>query len=187
MKALKRQFPVMNPTASIDDMQRHLRGEPEHFTCLAGWKFFYLDWHLDLYRCHNWERPLCHISEFDGTQRLRDGCTACMIDCYRDDSVMQHAGVAVSDGIGAAADRHLGEAWKHWFSRKNLTSVRAVLEDAPPWRRQVQRSAQRRTSSAPDARRGRRARGRSLPERRDDRAVIAENEGEAVGIEFWRL
>ncbi len=143
VKALKRHFPVMNPTASIDDMQRHLRGEPEHFSCLAGWKFFYLDWHLNLYRCHNWERLLCHISEFDGTQRLRDGCTACMIDCYRDDSVMQHVGVAISDGVAAAAHGRLGEAWRHWFNRKNLTSVKAVLEDAPAWRQQVQRSARR--------------------------------------------
>jgi MoaA/NifB/PqqE/SkfB family radical SAM enzyme len=139
VKALKRDFVVLNPTASIEDMQHHLRGEPEHFGCIAGWKFFYLDWHLDLYRCHNWDRPLCHITEFDGSQRLRDGCTACMIDCYRDNSVMQHIGVAVSDGVGAAARGQLGEAWKHWFNRKNLTSMKAVLEDAPAWRRQIQR------------------------------------------------
>jgi MoaA/NifB/PqqE/SkfB family radical SAM enzyme len=29
VKALNKQFPVLNPVASIDDMQRHLRGEPE--------------------------------------------------------------------------------------------------------------------------------------------------------------
>ncbi|HUB47226.1 MAG TPA: radical SAM protein [Acetobacteraceae bacterium] len=139
VKALKNDFVVINPTASIDDMQRHLRGEPELFSCIAGWKFFYLDWHLDLYRCHNWDRPLCHITDFDGSQRLRDGCTACMIDCYRDNSVMQHIGVAVSDGIAAASRGRIGEAWNHWFDRKNLTSVKAVLEDAPAWRRQIQR------------------------------------------------
>jgi MoaA/NifB/PqqE/SkfB family radical SAM enzyme len=139
VKALKKDFVVLNPTASIDDMQRHLRGEPEKFSCIAGWKFFYLDWHLDLYRCHNWDRPLCHIDDFDGSQRLRDGCTACMIDCYRDDSVMQHVGVAVSDGVAAAARGRVGEAFRHWFDRKNLTSVKAVLENAPAWRRQIQR------------------------------------------------
>jgi hypothetical protein len=96
VKALGKQFPVLNPVASIEDMQRHLRGDPERFGCLAGWKFFYLDWHLQIWRCHNWDRPLCDIREFDGTQRVRDGCTACMIDCYRDDSLMQHVGVAVS-------------------------------------------------------------------------------------------
>ena len=48
VKALSGEFPVLNPVASIEDMQRHLRGEPETFGCLAGWKSFYLDWHLQL-------------------------------------------------------------------------------------------------------------------------------------------
>jgi MoaA/NifB/PqqE/SkfB family radical SAM enzyme len=135
--ALKRNFPVLNPRASIDDMRRHLRGEPERFGCLAGYKFFYLDWHLELYRCHNWDRPMCHISEFDRVPRIRDGCTACMIDCYRDDSVMQHIGIGVSDGVAAVAEGHLRQAVKHWINRRNLTSIGAVLEAAPIWRRLV--------------------------------------------------
>jgi MoaA/NifB/PqqE/SkfB family radical SAM enzyme len=140
VKALKKSFQVLNPTASIDDMQRHLRGEPEKFVCIAGWKFFYLDWHLDLYRCHNWERPLCHVFDFDGSQRVRDGCTACMIDCYRDNSVMQHIGMAVSDGFNAVARGRFGEAGRHWFNRANFASLKAVMEDAPAWRRQIGRS-----------------------------------------------
>lgn len=136
VKALKRDFLVVNPTTSIEDMQRHLRGEPEQFACLGGWKLFYLDWHLNLYRCHNWDKPMCHISEFDGSQRVRDGCTACMIDCYRDSSVMQHIGVAVSDGVQAAAKGKFGQAWKHWFNRRNLASLQAVWEQVS-WLRQL--------------------------------------------------
>jgi MoaA/NifB/PqqE/SkfB family radical SAM enzyme len=135
IKRLRRDFPVQNPVASIEDMQRHLRGEPERFGCLAGWKSFYLDWHLQLWRCHNWDRPLCHITEFDGTQRIRDGCTACMIDCYRDDSVMQHVGVAASDGLQAALRGDFRRAWKHWSDRRNAVSVRAALGTAKTWMR----------------------------------------------------
>jgi MoaA/NifB/PqqE/SkfB family radical SAM enzyme len=135
VKALSEHFPVLNPIASIVDMQRHLRGEPEMFGCLAGWKFFYLDWHLRLWRCHNWDRPLCDIRDFDGTQRVRDGCTACMIDCYRDDSVMQHVGVAVSDGMRAAARGDIREAWSHWVDRRNLVSARAAIGTFTAWLR----------------------------------------------------
>jgi hypothetical protein len=135
VKALGKQFPVLNPVASIEDMQRHLRGEPERFGCLAGWKFFYLDWHLQLWRCHNWDRPLCDIREFDGTRRVRDSCTACMIDCYRDDSVMQHVGVAVSDGMRAAAHGDVREAWNHWVGRRNLVSAGAAIRTATAWLR----------------------------------------------------
>jgi len=135
VKALSREFPVLNPVASIEDMQRHLRGEPEMFGCLAGWKFFYLDWHLQLWRCHNWDRPLCDIRDFDGTQRVRDGCTACMIDCYRDDSVMQHVGMAISDGMRAAARGDFRQAWGHWADRRNVVSAREAIRTARAWTR----------------------------------------------------
>lgn len=128
VKALKSEFHVVNPTASIEDMQRHLCGEPEQFGCLGGWKFFYLDWHLNLYRCHNWNKPMCHITEFDGSQRVRDGCTACMMDCYRDASVMQHIGVSLSDGVQAAMQGQFKHAFNHWFNHNNLVSLKAVLE-----------------------------------------------------------
>jgi len=133
VKALGAEFPVLNPVASIEDMQRHLRGEPEMFGCLAGWKSFYLDWHLQLWRCHNWDRPLCDIRDFDGTQRVRDGCTACMIDCYRDDSVMQHVGVAMSDGLRAATRGDFRQAWEHWIDLRNLVSGRAAIRTARTW------------------------------------------------------
>jgi len=43
-----------------------------------------------------------------------------MIDCYRDDSVMQHVGVAVSDGMRAVAQGEVRQAWSHWVDRRNL-------------------------------------------------------------------
>ena len=66
---------------------------------------------------------------------MRDGCTACMIDCYRDDSVLQYVGVAVSDGMRAAAQGDVGEAWNHWDDRRNLVSARAAIRTATAWLR----------------------------------------------------
>ena len=71
VKVLSREFAALNPVAPIEHTQRHLRGEPEMFACLAGWKFFYLDWHLQLWRCHNWDRPLCDIRDFRNSARAR--------------------------------------------------------------------------------------------------------------------
>jgi MoaA/NifB/PqqE/SkfB family radical SAM enzyme len=130
VKALKQEFHVVNPTASIEDMQRHLKGEPEKFGCLGGWKFFYLDWELNLFRCHNWAKPLCHVTEFDGSQRIRDNCTACMMDCYRDSSVMQHIAVSVSDGLKSLQAGNVNQAFRDWFNDKNLLSLKSVIEEA---------------------------------------------------------
>jgi len=122
-------YPVVNPTESLNEMQRHLRKEPEKFGCLGGHKYFYLDWNLNLYRCHFWETPMCSIYEFDQSKLIRDGCTRCMIDCYRDPSVLQFVAISASDAYQNLKKGKLLSAARNIFDRRNLTSLRAVWED----------------------------------------------------------
>jgi MoaA/NifB/PqqE/SkfB family radical SAM enzyme len=121
-------YAVVNPRESLTEMQRHLRGEPERFGCLGGHKYFYLDWNLDLYRCHAWDKPMCKIYDFDQSKLIRDGCTQCMIDCYRDPSVMQFAAISLSDAYQNLKKGNLRAAAGNVFDRRNLTSLRAVWE-----------------------------------------------------------
>ncbi len=131
IKGMKRRsrFPVVNPHESLTEMQRHLRGEQERFGCLAGLKYFYLDWKLNLYRCHNWETPMCHIRDWDASKLIRDGCTRCMIDCYRDPSVLQYVAVSAHDAWQNVKRGRLTDAAKNVFDRRNLISLKAVWED----------------------------------------------------------
>lgn len=129
-------YPVVNPTESLTEMQRHLRGDKEKFGCLGGHKYFYLDWNLNLYRCHYWETPMCSIYEFDQTKLIRDGCTRCMIDCYRDPSVLQFVAISASDAWNNLKRGKLGAAAKNVLDSRNLTSLRAVWEDRK-WIRKV--------------------------------------------------
>jgi MoaA/NifB/PqqE/SkfB family radical SAM enzyme len=122
-------FPVVNPSESLREMQRHLRGEPEKFGCLGGHKYFYLDWNLNLYRCHFWETPMCSIYEFDSSKLIRDGCTRCMIDCYRDPSVLQFVAISASDAYANLKKGKLLAAARNIFDRRNLTSLQAVWSD----------------------------------------------------------
>jgi MoaA/NifB/PqqE/SkfB family radical SAM enzyme len=122
-------FPVINPTESLSEMQRHLRGEKEKFGCLGGHKYFYLDWHLDLYRCHFWEKPMCKVWEWDDSKLIRDGCTRCMIDCYRDPSVLQFVAISASDAFNNLKKGKIVSAAKNIFDSRNLTSIKAVWED----------------------------------------------------------
>jgi MoaA/NifB/PqqE/SkfB family radical SAM enzyme len=125
----KSGFPVVNPTESLTEMQRHLRHEPEKFGCLGGHKYFYLDWRLNLYRCHFWETPMCNIYDFDSSKLIRDGCRRCMIDCYRDPSVLQSVAVNASDAWHALRRGRLLKAAGHVFDSRNLTALKAVWED----------------------------------------------------------
>ncbi len=131
IKKMKRGsgYPVVNPTESLDEMQRHLRGEKEKFGCLGGHKYFYLDWHLNLYRCHAWETPMCNVYDWDDSKLIRDGCTKCMIDCYRDPSVLQFVAISASDAWQAAKKGKFLTAAKHVLDGRNLTSIKAVWED----------------------------------------------------------
>ncbi len=122
-------FPVVNPAESLDEMQRHLRGEKEKFGCLGGHKYFYLDWKLDLYRCHFWETPMCKVWEWDDSELIRDGCTRCMIDCYRDPSVLQFVAISASDAFNNLKKGKILSAAKNIFDSRNLTSIKAVWED----------------------------------------------------------
>jgi MoaA/NifB/PqqE/SkfB family radical SAM enzyme len=131
IKEMKRNsgFPVVNPTESLSEMQRHLRKEKEKFGCLGGHKYFYLDWNLNLYRCHFWEKPMCSIYEFDESKLIRDGCTRCMIDCYRDPSILQHVAINASDAWQNIKKGRLIEAAKKVCDPRNVTSLKAVWED----------------------------------------------------------
>ena len=131
IKIMKRNsgYPVINPNESLTEMQRHLRKEPEKFGCLGGHKYFYLDWNLNLYRCHYWEAPMCSIYDFDQSKLIRDGCTRCMIDCYRDPSVLQFVAISASDAFNNLKRGRVLAAAKNILDRRNLTSLKAVWED----------------------------------------------------------
>ncbi len=128
---LKKRMQVLNPKLSLQEMQRFVRKEEQRYPCLAGYRFFFLDWNLQLWRCHHWEEPMCSVFDFDQSKLIRDGCTRCMINCYRDSSLMQHVAVSVHDSYQALRKGKLGEAAKALGRRANVDSLRAVMEELP--------------------------------------------------------
>lgn len=127
IKSLKKRFNVLNPTAGIEDIQRHVRGEKERFACVGGHKYFYLDWNLTIWRCEAWSKPMGSVFDLDRMPDCRDHCTACMMSCYRDTSVLMHAGVAIEDAMNAAAGGRLGEVARVLSRRSVALSLKSVL------------------------------------------------------------
>ena len=126
---LRRTFPVNNPEASVADMKRHLLKKPEHFACYAGYKSFYMDWNFNIWRCDAWQKPMCSVWDFEKTPLIRDGCTACIADCYRDSSVMLHFAVSLGDAMDRVREGKWLAALKLIADGRNLESLRAVLEN----------------------------------------------------------
>jgi MoaA/NifB/PqqE/SkfB family radical SAM enzyme len=147
IKSLKKRFRVQNPTAMLDDIQRHVRGEEEQFACVGGYKYFYLDWNLNIWRCEAWSKPLGSVFELDQIPDCRDRCTACMISCYRNASVLMHVGVAVEDAGSALLAGRMGEATRLLFRPTVARSLGAVLEQG----RHIFKLASRRRPAPPRA------------------------------------
>ncbi len=127
IKTLKKRFRVLNPTLGLEDIQHHVRGEKERFACLGGHKYFYVDWNLNIWRCEAWSKPMGSVFDLDHLPDCRDHCTACMMSCYRDTSVLMHAGTAVEDATDALAGGHIGEAARLLFRRSVALSLKSVL------------------------------------------------------------
>ena len=127
---LRSVFPVNNPRASLADMKRHLRGETERFVCYGGYKSFYMDWNYDMWRCDAWDKRMCPVWEFADASLIRDGCTACIADCYRDSSVMLHFAVSLGDSIDLAGEGRMLAALKALWDTRNASSLGAVAGNA---------------------------------------------------------
>jgi MoaA/NifB/PqqE/SkfB family radical SAM enzyme len=127
---MKRRFPVLNPAASVRDIQRHVRGHRERFACVGGFKYFYMDWNYEIWRCEAWRAPLGSAFDFDSLPDTRERCTACIMSCYRDTSTLMHAGVAAADAGGALARFKPLEAARAVLNRTVAESLGATISEA---------------------------------------------------------
>jgi hypothetical protein len=111
-------------------MGRHLRGEPERIPCYGGYKYFYMDWKYDLFRCESWDGRMCSVWDFATAPLVRDGCTACMTDCYRDTSVMLHFAVSLGDAAQALRRGAVRQALASVLTREAAASLGSILAHA---------------------------------------------------------
>ena len=108
----------------------HRGAKPERFVCYGGYKSFYMDWNYDMWRCDAWDKKLCAVWDFAKTPLVRDGCTECIADCYRDSSVMLHFAVSIGDTIDSLREGRVSDAFKSLADTRNLSSIGAIAQNA---------------------------------------------------------
>jgi len=128
--SLKNRSPliILNPRLALEDARRQLQGRPGRFPCLAGYKYFYADWNLEVYRCHFLPDTLGPMEDIDRFPPIRDGCKACNIDCYRDPSVYQFAAVSLADALTAWRQGKFLLGLKFLLHPYNFLSLASLLE-----------------------------------------------------------
>ncbi|MDO9706867.1 radical SAM protein [Paracraurococcus lichenis] len=126
-EAARAIIPVHNPRAGIADMRRRLSGQGERFVCHAGYKYFYMDWNYDVWRCEDWAEPMSSVWDFTPDRMVRDGCQACTTDCYRDASIMLHFPVAIGDAFASLKQGRPAAAFRALADRRVAGSIGAVM------------------------------------------------------------
>lgn len=126
---------MLNPRASLAEVARYVRGERQAVPCIGGYKYFYLDWNLDIWRCEAWNEPLGSVFDLDRIPDQREVCNACMMACYRNASTLMHAAVAATDAAQALAAGQIGAAVASLFRRSVAQSIWALIEQMPKMRR----------------------------------------------------
>lgn len=144
MARVKKRFPVFNPTTSLAEIARFVRGEAQSIPCIGGFKYFYIDWNLDIWRCEAWDKPLGSVFDLDRFPDQREPCNACMMACYRNASILMHAGVAITDGMESLAQGDVGAAIRTVFRASVMQSLSALAEQAHLIRRVGRRRPRRR-------------------------------------------
>jgi MoaA/NifB/PqqE/SkfB family radical SAM enzyme len=130
IKELKATSPlvILNPRLALTDLQRQLENRPGRFPCLAGFKYFFADWHLQVYRCHYLSGTMGPLEEIHRLTPIRDNCSACTIDCYRDPSVYQYLAVSVADSLAALRQGKWVRGLATMLHPYNALSLAALLE-----------------------------------------------------------
>jgi MoaA/NifB/PqqE/SkfB family radical SAM enzyme len=127
IKKLKSRFGILNPAESLSEMLRFIHKEKQRFECYGGFKYFFLDSKLDVYRCDYLPTKMGTIHEFRTAPFIRDGCTECMSTCYRDSSVLLHFAVSLGDAFGNLKKGKIGSAVGDLFTDSNGRSIKALF------------------------------------------------------------
>ncbi|HEY6927266.1 MAG TPA: radical SAM protein [Steroidobacteraceae bacterium] len=132
IRRMKKRFRVLNPSVSLDEIARSIRGEEQLIPCIAGHKYFYLDWNLDIWRCEAWTQPLGSVFDLEGFPDQRDACNACRMACYRHASALMHGAIAVTDTAQALVGGKLPSAIHSLFQRGVAHSLWALSAEYYP-------------------------------------------------------
>lgn len=130
IKEMKHTSPlhILNPRLALSDLQRQLERRTARFPCLAGYKYFFVDWDLKVYRCHYLAENLGTLEEIHRLPHIRDDCAACTIDCYRDPSVYQYLAVSVADSLALLRQGKWRQSLGTLLHPYNLLSLAALVE-----------------------------------------------------------
>jgi MoaA/NifB/PqqE/SkfB family radical SAM enzyme len=87
VKELKKNYPIVNPAESLNNIISYLKGENPKYYCFGGSKVFFIDWHLNTYPCMHLNKNMGNILKLTNKDFNMKTCNCCSMSWYRDFSV----------------------------------------------------------------------------------------------------
>lgn len=128
-------LPLINTRFVLQGLIRWLGGQPFPLPCLAGCRYFFIDWHLRVYRCHVLGERLGDLEDFPEIPAAPRPCTGCLSECYLDASACQFLAVSLAQAREAFRTRRLRQGLGYLWQVANLRSL-AALWESRHWLRQ---------------------------------------------------
>lgn len=119
---------VVNPDLGLQEIINAQKGQLTRYPCLGGYKFFYLDWNLTLYRCAYLAENFGNLLELPRDKDFTySACDKCMWQCFRDPSVYYHLLGSMNKAGKAIRTGEVREAWRSMTSPEFRGSMGAWL------------------------------------------------------------
>jgi nucleoside-diphosphate-sugar epimerase/MoaA/NifB/PqqE/SkfB family radical SAM enzyme len=125
-----RSFGIINPTVGLEGAMDFYRNHKPRFGCAAGYRIFYLDWNLDLYRCTMLPEKFGKVWDVSPEKLHRIDCNKCYYQGTRDYDSVYH----LIDSIGSSKDSviqgDIPRAISSIFNNNNLSGFKSLFEIA---------------------------------------------------------
>lgn len=119
---------IINPAEGLAEIINMQEGKTSRFQCLGGYKFFYLDWNLILFKCAFLAENYGSLLDVEpGREFPPSGCSRCMWQCFRDPSVYYHLLESMGSLKKAIYQGNFRRAAGIIGDRRNLDSARAWI------------------------------------------------------------
>lgn len=119
---------IINPVEGMEDIVRRQSGGSSRFPCLGGYKFFYLDWDLILYKCAFLQENYGSVMKLGSREFAPAECDRCHWQCFRDPGVFYHPLVQTARIFTNLRQGRLVEALSAMADSRNWHSLSAWVE-----------------------------------------------------------
>lgn len=119
---------IINPVEGLKDVIYRQEGAKSKYPCLGGYKFFYLDWNLTLFRCAVLAENYGSVLKLGNREFTYSECDQCHWQCFRDPGIYYHPLIKINRIAASIREGKITEAVSGLADTRNFKSLSAWFD-----------------------------------------------------------